>query len=119
MPSPRLFIDEDVTPRVARALRRAGFDAVQAAEVQRGEQGISDEAQLTYAADAGRALFSYNYVEFEALARNWAQSGRSHWGIVVSPRQYSLPQLSSLIGQLIAFLSEHDAKELRNQFRYL
>ena len=119
MPPPRLYLDEDVTPRVAEALRKAGFDAIQATEVERAQRGISDEEQLAFAVRHRRAIFSYNYVEFEDLAKRWVEQSRHHWGIVVSPRQYSLRRLNVLVDQLQAFLRAHDADDLRDQFRFL
>ena len=119
MASPKLFLDEDVTPKVAEALRRDGFDVVHALEVGRTGEGFSDESQLEYAASQERALFSYNRVEFERLAVRWFREGRDHWGIVLSPRQYSLQRLKGLLEKLHQFLRETDAEELRNQLRYL
>ena len=115
----KLFLDEDVTPKVAEALRREGFDVVHALEVGRAGEKFTDESQLEYAASQGRALFSYNRVEFEQLAAQWFQEGKEHWGIVLSPRQYSLKRLKELLEKLRRFLKETEAEELKNQLRYL
>lgn len=119
MASPKLYLDEDVTPKVAEALRRGGFDVVHALEVGRTGPAYTDEAQLAYAASNQRALFSYNRVEFEELAVEWFREGREHWGILLSPRQYSLKRLKALLEKLTQFLKENEAEELRNEVRYI
>jgi hypothetical protein len=117
MATPKLYLDEDVSPRVAEALRRQGFDVLHVMEV--GRMGEPDEAQLEFAAAHQRALFSYNRVEFEELAVQWFMEGREHWGIVLSPRQYSLKRIKQLVGKLVEFLQENEAEALRNQLRYV
>ena len=61
----RLYLDEDVHRRVASALRLRHFDVVSAHEVRRW--GLSDEEQLSYAAEEGRALFTYNAADYLQL----------------------------------------------------
>ncbi|MCS6903362.1 MAG: DUF5615 family PIN-like protein [Candidatus Bipolaricaulota bacterium] len=119
MAAPKLYLDEDVSPKVAEALRRQGFDVIHALEVGRVGENYSDEAQLEYAASHQRVIFSYNRVEFEELAARWFIAKREHWGIVLSPRQYSLKRLKILLGKLAEFLKENDSTALRNQLRYI
>jgi len=54
----RLYLDEDMSSRVAQALRGKGFDVLRCHEV--GNKGLSDEEQLRYAAQEGRHLVTYN-----------------------------------------------------------
>jgi predicted nuclease of predicted toxin-antitoxin system len=117
MATPKLYLDEDVSPRVAEALRRQGFDVLHVREV--GRMGEPDAAQLEFAAAHQRALFSYNRIEFEELAVQWFREGREHWGIVLSPRQYSIKRIKQLLGKLVEFLQENEAEALRNRLRYL
>lgn len=81
--------------------------------------GEPDAAQLEFAAAHQRALFSYNRIEFEELAVQWFREGREHWGIVLSPRQYSIKRIKQLLGKLVEFLQENEAEALRNRLRYL
>ncbi|MBI3988571.1 MAG: DUF5615 family PIN-like protein [candidate division NC10 bacterium] len=43
----KLYLDEDLSARVAKALRKLGYDVVSSHEV--GNDGLPDEAQLSYA----------------------------------------------------------------------
>lgn len=119
MASPKLFLDEDVAPKIAEALRQAGFDVVHALEEGRTGSVFTDEAQIKYAASQGRARFSYNRRHFEHIAAEWFREGRDHWGIVLSPRQYSLKRMKALLSKLTRFLRETEPEELRNQLRYM
>jgi uncharacterized protein with PIN domain len=47
----KLYLDEDMSSRVAQALRSKGFDVVSSHEV--GNDGLSDEEQLRYATKEG------------------------------------------------------------------
>ena len=53
----RLFLDEDVWPGLAVALREYGFDVVHAYEMERG--GIPDADQLAYAAQERRTILTH------------------------------------------------------------
>jgi len=62
----RLFLDEDVWPGLAAALREHGFDVVHAYEVERGR--VPDANQLAYAAQEGRAILIHNVQDSMSLA---------------------------------------------------
>lgn len=109
----RLYLDEDVHKRVAYALRLRHFDVISAHEV--GRWGFSDEEQLTYAATEGRALFTYNAVDYLQLHLEWLHRGKEHYGIVVSDQ---LP-IGETIRRLLNLLNRVTADEMRNEIRWL
>jgi len=109
----RLYLDEDVHKRVASALRLRRFDVVSAHEV--GRWGLSDEAQLTYAATEGRALFTYNTPDYLRLHLDWLQRGQEHYGIIVSDQ---LP-IGETVRRLLNLLNHVTADEMQNQIRWL
>lgn len=109
----RLYLDEDVHKRVASALRLRRFDVVSAHEV--GRWGLSDAEQLTYAATAGRALFTYNTPDYLRLHLDWLQRGQEHYGIIVSDQ---LP-IGETVRRLLNLLNRVTADEIRNQIRWL
>ncbi len=81
----RLYIDEMIPARLARELRRRGYDVESCHDVGRGNRAIPDEDQLVYATDEGRAILTFNMVDYVPLDSAWKQAGRQHAGIVVSP----------------------------------
>ncbi len=81
-----VYTDEDVTDDLAPALRRRGYRAQSTAEAD--NLAISDESQLTYAAEQGMAILTYNIRHFIPLAHTWYEAGREHAGMIVS-EQYN------------------------------
>jgi hypothetical protein len=69
---------------VARLLREAGIDVLTTQDAGRANGGFSDESQLEFAVERGRAIFTHNVRDFAPLAASWAAAGRAHHGIVVS-----------------------------------
>lgn len=82
----RLYMDKDSVSRaVIRALREAGVQALTTTEA--GNDEISDEDQLQFATDEGRALYTANVRDFTRLHTSWLDSGRPHAGIIVRYHQ--------------------------------
>lgn len=102
----KFYLDEDLAPAVAAALRRRGTDARSAHEV--GNRGLSDATQLAFAAREGRCLVSGNVRHFVRLGQDAIREARGHAGIVLcSPRlAHGAP------GRLVAAL-EHLAQDYR------
>jgi hypothetical protein len=69
----RFFTDEDMHGPVAPALRVAGIDAVSTPEA--GRRGESDEAQLAWSTNEGRAIVTFNIGDYLALHTSWLQRG--------------------------------------------
>jgi hypothetical protein len=82
----RLCTDEMVNPRLAANLVRPGYDVVSCQWAGRSNLGISDDQQLLYATQHGRAILTFNIGDFERLDRAWRARGRVHGGIIVSPQ---------------------------------
>jgi hypothetical protein len=78
-----LYLDENVDVRLAALLRLKGCDVLTTAEAGRASQGLSDDDQLAYATEQGRAIFSHNVRDFYQIASVWSSAGRDHAGIVV------------------------------------
>jgi predicted nuclease of predicted toxin-antitoxin system len=107
----RLLLDEQHSPRVAEALRKAGFDVVSAGEDD-NTRNISDADLLSLAAREGRALVTENVKDFAPLAVQWAREGRPHAGIIFShPEKFNRAR-SSYPASLIRALEEFLARGL-------
>lgn len=82
----KLYLDEDLSPTVARLLRRHGIDATTAHEV--GNVQLDDRAQLAYATREGRAIVTANVVDLAELARDAVATNTEHSGIVLVPSSF-------------------------------
>jgi hypothetical protein len=81
----KFCLDEDLAPAAAAALRRRGIDAISAHDA--GNRGLTDAAQLAFAAREGRCLVTGNVRHFVLLAQEAIRDDRRHAGIVLcSPR---------------------------------
>ena len=109
----RLFIDEDVHDRLAEALRRKGFDAINTREA--GRKGLPDVEQLEFATAQGRAILSFNLVDYEALAKEFFHTGKRHAGIIVSPRR----SFGEIFQRVVQLVEETGEVGLANQIVYL
>ena len=113
----RLYLDEDVIPELARALRAHGHDAI--STLEQGRQGQSDEDQIAYATADARALVTANAADFLHLGRTWFFAGRTHAGIIVSFRQYRRDRLGELARTMLTLLARLSAEDLANTVRVL
>ena len=112
----RLYVDEDALERiVVDGLVAAGFDVLTTR--QAGAKGASDEAQLRFATQDGRAIYSLNVRDFAFLHRLTIESGGQHCGIILIPSQRYGP--SEKLRRLKELLGATTAEELANQIRYL
>lgn len=109
----RLYLDEDVHKRVANALKLRHFDVLSAHEL--GRWGLSDEEQLSYATNEGRALFTYNTADYIKVYQDWLQRRKEHYGIIVSNQ---LP-IGETIRRMLNLLNRLATDEIRNQIRWL
>ncbi len=79
----RLLLDANLSPRgVAAKLREAGHDVLALAEDATFER-LPDPQVLELAASEQRVLITRNSRDFAPLARQWAEAGRSHAGIIL------------------------------------
>ena len=108
-----LFLDEDVWPGLAVALREYGFDVVHAYEMERG--GIPDADQLAYAAQERRAILTHNIRDFVPLAVDCFFNGRFHAGVILSPQT----DKGELIRRTLNLLRTLSDEKIANTVRYL
>jgi hypothetical protein len=94
----KVYLDEDLSPAIAKILRRHGVDATSAHEV--GNTQLNDRAQLAYATGEARAIVTANVADFIALAHEAVATNREHAGIVLVPssfRKNEYPAISDAI----------------------
>jgi predicted nuclease of predicted toxin-antitoxin system len=111
-----LYIDEDVTSRLAPALRQRGFEAVAAHEA--GLKADDDELHLAHVAEHRMILLTSNRDDFIRLAQKWAAEKRQHHGIVISS-QFSERQFGELLRLILNLLNRVIADNLVNTVCFL
>ncbi len=109
----RLYIDEDLSDRIAVALRSKGFDVISAHEVNM--RGKSDKEQLEYAIQHNRVILTRNIKHFINLQNEYHRKGLSHNGLLVTDY---LP-LKELIRRLTKFLNEKNLSDIDNNLDWL
>ncbi len=82
----KLYLDEDLSPRIGALLRERGLDATGAHEV--GQAGRSDLDQLRYATQEDRCLVTRNVADFLELVRQLITRQESHAGIILVPASF-------------------------------
>ncbi|HEY52313.1 MAG TPA: DUF5615 family PIN-like protein [Caldilineae bacterium] len=108
-----LYLDEDVDVLIADLLRGRGFNV--ATTRDEGQLGNSDAVQLAFAAIHRKTLLTHNRADFEALARQYFEAGRTHSGIILAVRRP--PHEIAL--RLLRILNYVTADEMENQIRYI
>lgn len=79
----RLFLDAHISARrIAAPLRDQGHD-VRAADEERELDGLGDEDLLAIAATEERIFITFDVHDFPAIARRWAEAGRTHAGCAI------------------------------------
>jgi predicted nuclease of predicted toxin-antitoxin system len=109
----KLYLDHDISYRIAEQLRARGHDAIGAWEV--GNAELPDQAQLEYAAGQGRVLVTCNAQDFVPLYLEWWDAGQHHGGIVTSEQL----EFGEMLRRLLRFLETVTAAEMRDMIRSL
>ncbi len=101
----KFYLDEDLSPKIAELLRKAGIDALSAHEA--GMCEISDQRQLEFAATEKRCLVTRNRDDFIRLTVRFFNDQRPHFGVLIIP--YTLPgdQFSRIASLIKKFPSSH------------
>ncbi len=109
----KLYLDHDISYRMAEQLRARGHDAIGAWEV--GNAELPDQVQLEYAAGQGRVLATCNTQDFVPLYLEWWNAGRHHSGIITSEQL----EFGEMLRRLLRFLETAPAAEMRDMIRNL
>jgi hypothetical protein len=100
----KLLLDEQISGKVAERLRDRGHD-VTAATDDPSLRGLSDPDLFEVAQQQGRALITYNRVDFEPIIRGYAETNREHHGLVIiHPTRFPSWEFSRLTSALEGLL---------------
>jgi hypothetical protein len=104
----RLLLDEQISGKVAVRLRERGRDVVAVTD-DPGLRGLSDPALFDVAQEQGRALLTYNRVDFEPITRGFARADREHHGLVlIHPTRFPSSGFTQLIAAIDGLLEGPD-----------
>lgn len=103
-------------PRLAQQLTRLGYDALSCHAAGNHNRGLSDEWQLTYATQQGRAILVFNIVDYLNLDAAWGTRGAEHSGIILAEAE--LP-LGELVRRNRCHLDAHTPQYQHNVVLYL
>lgn len=108
-----LYTDADVGLALAKQLCDCGYDALSALEI--GNYELSDREQLDFAISGRRAILTFNHRHFEPLYEEYWNTGKKHYGIIVS-EQISLGEM---LRRTLKLLDRVSADEMKNNFKNL
>ena len=109
----RLYVDADITPKLARTLRTRGYDAVSAHEVGLAE--ASDAEHIAFAASQGCTLLTCNARDFTPIFEDLWFAGKEHSGVIVSEQL----EPGEMLRRVLRFLDVVSADEMRNNWKNL
>ena len=113
----RLYLDEDtIANALIIALRARGIDVQTVEDAQM--RGHSDEEQLRYATEQGRAIYSFNIGHYMALHTRFMEQGlHCHAGIILAVnRRWSVGEQMRRIALLV---KGKTAEKMRNEVEFL
>ena len=106
----RFYLDENVDPDVALALRRQEIDVTTTREM--GLLGQPDEVQLAFACKQGRAIITHD-TDFLRLA----SQSTAHWGVAFCKKNAG--SLGEIIRSLVLIYEVLSPDEMRGWIEYL
>ena len=102
----RLLLDEMISGVVVERLRERGHDVI-AVVADPELRSLDDPGVFAFAGGEDRALVTYNYRDFIAIAREHVSAGQEHAGLVfVLPTNLPRRELSRLAREIERLLVE-------------
>ena len=117
----RLWLNNHLSPKVARALREKGHDVVALQDGPRALRDLPDHLLLEEATRQGRAVVTYNARHFANLHRTHLAASRAHAGIVlIAAHTIRQDDIGGQVRALESLLQEGaETTGLRNQLIWL
>ena len=101
----KYYLDEDLSPKIAEILRKAGVDAVSAHEV--GMLQANDLEQIEYAASNKRCMVTKNRNDFIRLTVQFFNESRLHFGVLIISNSYPGDRFSLIADELKKYAMKH------------
>ncbi|OGL16729.1 MAG: hypothetical protein A3F92_14460 [Candidatus Rokubacteria bacterium RIFCSPLOWO2_12_FULL_71_22] len=113
----KIYLEENLSPRIAELLRARGVDAVSAHEV--GNTQLDDRAQLLYATREGRAIVTADIVDFTALATAAVAANAEHAGMILVSARFRGDEVGAIARGIAAVVERSRATGLTGTVVYL
>ncbi|MBS3908908.1 MAG: DUF5615 family PIN-like protein [Actinobacteria bacterium] len=101
----KFYLDEDLSPKIAKILRKQGVDVVSCHEVDMVQ--ASDSEQLEYAVSQGRRLVTRNRNDFIMLTVQFFNDCRPHSGVLIVPHSLPSDRFGLIAKALEVYASKH------------
>jgi uncharacterized protein DUF5615 len=113
MAAAKVYLDEDVHPFIASALRLRGWDVLATVEARRC--GTSDREQVRFATLNGCSFLTYNVQDLPRIHYEMIAAGESHAGIIVATQDNPRRTIRALLNML----ANVSAEEMRDSLIYV
>jgi len=113
MSVPKIYLNENPSWKIAKALREYGYDVVSSHEI--GMNAEEDDVQFDFAASEKRAVVTNNFADFVKLCDEYLSSGKEHYGVIFTTKYTS----GEIVRRLRNLLKNMTAEQIKNQIRWL
>jgi hypothetical protein len=97
----RFYLDEHYSSVIAEICRRDDVDVQSTHEARRN--GATDDLQLLFGAESGRAVVTENWAHFERLTRQFEAQGLPHAGVILVPPSLPKHDFAAIARAIIHF----------------
>lgn len=109
----KIYLNENISWKIAKALDEFGYDVVSSYEV--GMNSEDDEVQFAYAVSEKRAVLTNNFGDFVNLCEEYGSAGKDHYGVIFTTKFSN----AEIIKRLKTLLKMVTAEQMKNQIRWL
>lgn len=109
----KLYLNENLSWRIARALREYGYDVISSQEAGMNQE--DDPPQFAFAIEQERAVVTNNFADFIALHEEYLAHNTTHYGVIFTTKC----PISVLVRRLRTLLGSISREQMINQIRWL
>ncbi|MCP4112204.1 MAG: hypothetical protein GY749_42895 [Desulfobacteraceae bacterium] len=109
----KIYLNENLSWKIAKALREYGYDVVSSHET--GMNTADDEVQFDFAVFEKRAVLTNNFGDFVRLDQEYTSAGKDHYRIIFTTKC----TITTIIKRLRKLLENMTAEQMKNQIRWL
>lgn len=109
-----LYLDEDVSVKIAANLKNRGFDVLHAVDAKM--LSSTDEEQLNKAVIEQKTFLTHNKKHFRILHEQYIAAGKKHFGIIVASRKRNSFET---IKKLLGIIQNLSPEEMENQLKFI